>query len=171
MRNAPVSANPARRSPKTAPPPHQRKTTVNRSSDASVDSPRKGLDFSPLADYLRRGCFLHRGRAAIVRSELPPLPLFARVPLAIWWLAHFAAGTALVEFADALVQEGLLWHGFSDGVAALVFGYLFHFAANVFLVLAVTACLGSPRITAGVWRRRFTIDALFTFPLLLRMVF
>lgn len=102
-------------------------------------------------------------------SELPPLPLAVRVPLAIWWFAHFAAGTALVEFSDVLAREGILWDGLTCGLPAVVFGYLFHFAANVFLVLAVTACFRSPTVTAGVWQRRFAIDALLTFPLLLRV--
>lgn len=103
-------------------------------------------------------------------SELPPLPLVARLPLALWWLAHFAAGTALVEFADVFGRERLLWEGLSDPVPAAIFGYVFHFAANVFLELAVTACFGSPGVTAGVWRRRFAIDALCTLPLLLRIL-
>ncbi len=108
--------------------------------------------------------------AMLLASELPPLPGIARVPLALWWLTHFAAGAALVVFADVLVREGLLWDGFTKGVPAAVFGYLFYFAANIFLVLAVAACFGSPTVTAGVWRRRFAIDGLFTIPLLLRIV-
>ena len=108
--------------------------------------------------------------AIVLASTLPPLPRIARVPLAVWWFAHFLAGTALVSYADVLAREGVLWRGFADGLTAVVFGYLFHFAANVFLVLGVTALFGSSTVTMAVWKKRFVIDALVTLPLLLRML-
>jgi hypothetical protein len=112
----------------------------------------------------------HPSFAIHLTAELPPLPLLARMPLGIWWLAHFLAATALAEFTAQLAEVGILWEGFADGVWGLVLGYLFHFAANVFLVLAVSACFQSPRITAATWRKRFLLDAIFTLPLLARML-
>ena len=108
--------------------------------------------------------------AMLLAAQLSPLPFIARFPLAVWWLAHFAAGTGLVMFADELARQGLIWNGFVNGVPAVVYSYLFNFAANIFLVLAVTTGLGSPRVTAGVWRNRFAIDGLFALPLFLRIV-
>jgi hypothetical protein len=109
--------------------------------------------------------------AMVLASTLPRLPLLARLPLAIWWFAHFAAATTLIVYRDVVMGGGhLWWERLAVGWQAVVFCYLFHFAANLFLVLAVTALLGSPAATAGVWRRRFVIDALFTFPLVLRIV-
>jgi hypothetical protein len=106
----------------------------------------------------------------LLASQLPPLPLITRLPLAMWWLAHFAAGTGLVMYADELAQQGLIWDGFVAGPPAVVYSYCFNFAANVFLVLAVTSGLGSRSVTDGVWRHRFAIDGLLTLPLLLRIV-
>ena len=108
--------------------------------------------------------------AVLMASTLPPLPWIARLPLAAWWLGHFLAATALVEFGDVLAQQGLLWSGLTIGVPAVVFSYLFHFAANIFLVLAVAALLGSPNVTIGIWRKRFAIDAAVVLPLLIRVV-
>lgn len=136
-----------------------------RSDSPPLTAHAYGLATVDSAELQRRPPF-----AMLLAAELPALPLVVRIPLAIWWFAHFVAGTALVEFADVVAHTGLLWEGFADGVPAVVFGYLFHFAANVFLVLAVTACFGSLAATAGVWRRRFAIDALFTVPLLLRLL-
>ena len=119
--------------------------------------------FSPTAQ--RRPAF-----AMLLAARLPLVPLFARFPLALWWLAHFAAGTGLVMFADELARQGLLWNGLVNGVPAVVYSYLFNFAANAFLVLAVTTGFGSPSVTNRVWRNRFAIDGLFALPLLLRIV-
>jgi hypothetical protein len=108
--------------------------------------------------------------AIVLASVLPPLPFVARLPLGIWWLAHFLAGTAMIGFARVLAQQGVIWTGLANGAWAVVLAYAFHAASNVFLVLAVTAIFQSPRVTTGVWRLRFVIDGLFVLPLLLWVV-
>lgn len=108
--------------------------------------------------------------AIVLASTLPPLPLVARVPLAVWWLAHFLAGAALVVFLDVVAQQVLMWPGLKSGIPAVVFAYLFQFAANLFLILSVAALFDSPMTTVSVWRNRFVIDALFTLPLVVRML-
>jgi hypothetical protein len=105
--------------------------------------------------------------AIVLASVLPRLPLVVRVPLGVWWLAHFLAGTALIVFASVLARQGAIWKGFDNPFVAIVFAYFFHVAANVFLVMAVAAAFQSPRVTARVWRARFAIDGLCILPLLL----
>jgi hypothetical protein len=112
-------------------------------------------------------CQIRAPFAIVLVSTLPRIPRLARVPLGVWWLAHFFAGTALIAFADVLVRQGIVWKGLANGLTGVAFAYAFHVAANVFLLLAVTATFQSPKATARVWRMRFLIDGLCILPLVI----
>lgn len=108
--------------------------------------------------------------ALILAQNVPRLSWGVRVLLAVWWLAHFAAGTALGEYSEFLMHEFFLLSGVPNGLAAAVFAFAFHFASNIFLVLAVTQLFNSQRVVNGVWRQRLAVDALFTCPLVFRLL-
>ena len=60
--------------------------------------------------------------------------------------------------------------GLANRLAAVVFALAFHFAANVFLVLAITQVFSSQNVIDRIWRQRFLIDSLFTCPLILQVL-
>ena len=108
--------------------------------------------------------------AIVLASMLPPLRRTTRVLLGMWWLGHFLAGVALVVYTSVLLHKGAIQISLANGLWAVLLVYAFHFAANVFLILGVTALFGSPKVTANVWRMRLVIDGLLTLPLLFGII-
>lgn len=109
--------------------------------------------------------------ALLMVGELPRLPLVARLPLAVWWSAHFAAASAFVVLSNLPVRQRMQGQGLVESLLTLLICLLFTFAANVFLMLAVSVGFWSPAVTARVWHYRFVIDLLLITPALLGVVF
>jgi hypothetical protein len=109
--------------------------------------------------------------ALLMVGELPRLPLIARFPLAIWWFSHFAAASAIVLVNTLPVRQRMQGQGVVESLLMLLLCLLFTFAANVFLMLAVSVAFWSPAVTARVWRYRFLIDLLLITPALLGVAF
>jgi hypothetical protein len=82
-------------------------------------------------------------------------PFVFRVPIAIWWAAHFAGGVCF-----AILGEGLDKAGDPRGVRAMAFlmSASYGLAANGYLMLAVGAITCSERVRQAVWRHRVLID-------------
>ena len=90
--------------------------------------------------------------AVIVAEKLPNLPAFIRLPLAFWWLMHFMGGSILCWLA----KSQLLWQ--ANGYVCFGLGFVFHFAANLFLVLAIATWTESTEATSRTWSWRIAID-------------
>lgn len=103
--------------------------------------------------------------ALLLADGLPVIPVALRLPLAVWWIAHFAAGL-LIENADMLSDEKWLFGDINEGTFAVVLAWLFHFAANVFLILALRTLLPTSRIPERVWRYRFVVATAMVSPLM-----
>jgi hypothetical protein len=108
--------------------------------------------------------------AILLVGELPRLQRKVRIPLAIWWLAHFTVAAAFIYFSGQALRQRNPGQGFGEGIPIVLLCFAFQFAANVFLVLSVAVGFRSPKITAEVWKKRFLIDAVLTLPVLLELV-
>lgn len=102
--------------------------------------------------------------AVLVTEALPRLPLLARVPLFVWWVAHFVAGVTLVT-SERLHNE-LGWRDLFDGFGGVVVALCFTFASNIFLVLSIAALLNSSECIPRVWEHRVLVDLLCVSPLI-----
>lgn len=118
----------------------------------------------------------------------PPRPYYVHVPFALFLTAQlpsftrpFRVGLFLIWMGQFLAAALFAWNltsgNFIQNAATvtLIFSftlaYLFQFAANIFLVLAVAVLFGVPLYTVCVWRYRFLIDAaVIATPIVLRIV-
>ena len=104
--------------------------------------------------------------AVLVSAAIPRLPQLARIPLFLWWAAHFVAGIALVTSQRLHNEMG--WRFFFEGLSGVATALCFTFAANIFLVLSITALLNSSATIPRVWEHRVLVDFFCVSPLLIR---
>ena len=93
--------------------------------------------------------------AVALRQKRLPVPL--RPVAAVWWLAHFALGVALAFGTHSGGHDGSGWRGDEiASAAALSFGLTY--AANLYLLLGVSALTRSERAVWMAWRFRVLVD-------------
>jgi len=87
-------------------------------------------------------------------------PLVLRPVVAIWWLAHFAAGIAAIILADnILVMNMTDWNTrVLRSVLFVAVSFTIAYSANLFLLLTVTAIGGGRPAVSLFWRYRFLLD-------------
>jgi hypothetical protein len=89
---------------------------------------------------------------AVAMRQAPPW-LILRPLVSLWWLFCFGAGCAfavLIQFGES--------HGEGALIALLVFAYVY--AANAYLLLAISAWTNRAAVLQTVWRFRILIDLL-----------
>lgn len=99
--------------------------------------------------------------AIAMAIRLPDWPMIFRPFIGLWWLAHFGAAAFLGHLVAALAAKGLnnaAW--FVSVPLTLLATFAFLFAGNLYLILAVAACINRPAIWLIVWRHRFLLDLL-----------
>lgn len=96
------------------------------------------------------------GPAAAQRQRR--LPIVLRWIPFLWWMAHFLFGAAI---ALGIERGGGGSAGSAHSRLVLgAFALLLTGAANIYLLLAVSAVAHLPRLIRGLWRWRFAIDLL-----------
>ncbi len=122
-----------------------------------------------------KNCITHAARqtevyrriplAILMTEQLAKLSVPARAALCAWWLTHFCSATAVALFYDDIVAGIFMIKQGDAQIWGVVIAFVFHFAANIFLVLAVAVLWNSPRVTEYCWRYRFVIDGVVSLPL------
>lgn len=97
--------------------------------------------------------------AIAMAIRLPNWPVLIRPWIGLWWLAHFGAAAFLGHHIAAhlvnRVNNANLWVGVPFTLLAT---FAFLFAGNLYLMLAVAACVRKPGVWLIVWRHRFLVD-------------
>jgi hypothetical protein len=97
--------------------------------------------------------------AIAMAIRLPRWNRLIRPFVAIWWLAHFAAAAFLGHGVASIAARGLNNAGWMLSVPlTLLATFAFLFAGNLYLMLAVAACVRRPGVWLIVWRHRFFVD-------------
>jgi len=102
--------------------------------------------------------------ALLMAGQLPSVRSPLRYLLCVWWLAHFLSATTIAFFCHQAIVRFVGANDFVVHLWGVFFAFIFHFAANIFLVLAVKVGSDSPEKTVAVWRHRFLIDTLAVMP-------
>jgi hypothetical protein len=116
------------------------------------------------------GAFLWKLKTSLENGNYPFAPWFAlklgRWPLplrplaAAWWTVHFLLGTvACMALENLIVADVVNWN--VRVLRCLVFvgvGLTVAYSANLYALLAVTACGGGERIVRQLWRWRIVFD-------------
>ena len=97
--------------------------------------------------------------AIAMAIRLPRWNGLIRPFVAVWWLAHFAAAAFLGHGVASIAVRGLNNAGWMLSVPlTLLATFAFLFAGNLYLMLAVAACVRRPGVWLIVWRHRFFVD-------------
>lgn len=97
--------------------------------------------------------------AIAMAMRLPNWPALCRPFIGVWWLSHFAAAAFIGHAVAALAARGLNNAGGVLSVPlTLMATFAFVFAGNLYLMLAVAACVRRPGVWLIVWRHRFFVD-------------
>ena len=119
---------------------------------------------------LLEGLFLWQLKTSLEIGHYPFAPWFAlnrrRWPLALrplvaaWWAAHFILGTlASVFFESLIVADVVSWDvRILRCLMFIVIGSTIAYSANLYALLAITACGGRERIVRQAWRWRLIVD-------------
>jgi hypothetical protein len=87
-------------------------------------------------------------------------PLLLRPPAAAWWALHFLLGTvACMALENLIVANAVNWN--IRILRCLIFvgvGLTIAYSANLYALLAITACGGGERVVRQVWRWRIVFD-------------
>jgi len=101
--------------------------------------------------------------AVVAGTRLPRLPILLRIPLALWWTAHFAAGAAIGLFGDYYARQAFAEApGWVASAVPHVLSFGFSFAANIFLMLAIALFVHNTAMLLRIWKLRLLIDLLIT---------
>lgn len=97
--------------------------------------------------------------AIAMALRLPNWPMLVRPWIGLWWLTHFATAAFLGHHIAAnlvnRMNNGNLWIGIPFTLLAT---FAFLFAGNLYLMLAIAACVKKPGVWLIVWRHRFFVD-------------
>ena len=105
--------------------------------------------------------------AIAMAIRLPHWNGLIRPFVAVWWLSHFAAAAFLGHAVASTAARGLNNAGWMFSVPlTLLATFAFLFAGNLYLMLAVAACVRSPGVWLIVWRHRFFVDLILAAVLL-----
>ncbi len=97
--------------------------------------------------------------AIAMAIRLPHWNGLIRPLVAVWWLSHFAAAAFLGHVVASIAARGLNNVGWMLSVPlTLLATFAFLFAGNLYLMLAVAACVRMPGVWLIVWRHRFFVD-------------
>lgn len=97
--------------------------------------------------------------AIAMAIRLPPWHGLIRPLVAVWWLSHFAAAAFLGHVVATIAARGLNNPGWMLSVPLTMLAtFAFLFAGNLYLMLAVAACVKRPGVWLIVWRYRFFLD-------------
>jgi hypothetical protein len=101
--------------------------------------------------------------ALVMAVHLPRIPVPARLFLALWWLAHFAAAGLLGFAVFGCWRNAAAPLPVVGVVVPVVLDVGVLFAANLYLILAVAACVRRPMLWHALWRWRFAVDLVLAF--------
>ena len=105
--------------------------------------------------------------AIAMAIRLPHWHGLIRPFVAVWWLSHFAAAAFLGHAVASIAARGLNNAGWMLSVPlTLLATFAFLFAGNLYLMLAVAACVRKPGVWLIVWRHRFFVDLILAAVLL-----
>lgn len=105
--------------------------------------------------------------AIAMAIRLPRWNGLIRPFVAVWWLSHFAAAAFLGHGVASIAARGLNNAGWMLSVPlTLLATFAFLFAGNLYLMLAVAACVRRPDVWLIVWRHRFLVDLILAAVLL-----
>jgi len=108
-------------------------------------------------DEAREPLFVPLAIAMAIR--LPPWHGLIRPLVAVWWLSHFAAAAFLGHVIASIAARGLNNPGWMLSVPLTMLAtFAFLFAGNLYLMLAVAACVKRPGVWLIVWQYRFFLD-------------
>ncbi len=97
--------------------------------------------------------------AIAMAIRLPPWHGLVRPLVAVWWLSHFAAAAFIGHVVASIAARGLNNPGWMLSVPLTMLAtFAFVFAGNLYLMLAVAACVKRPGLWLIVWRHRFFLD-------------
>lgn len=105
--------------------------------------------------------------AIAMAIRLPRWNGLIRPFVAVWWMSHFAAAAFLGHAVASIAARGLNNADWMLSVPlTLLATFAFLFAGNLYLMLAVAACVRRPGVWLIVWRHRFFVDLILAAVLL-----